>query len=163
MGVVASSLGIATFAGTLVKSVIKLKGFCANTRDAPAELDDLLDRLENLAIIISDFESESVREAGITPNATHIHKALSMCQNALQRINETALQLHSEICRRKCRGALKTVLKRDTIETLLRKLDRSERDLDLAISFYTSIQTASSGSSTKCEMIRLRLIRAITV
>ena len=141
IGLAASSLGLATFACTLIKSVIKIRSFCADVKDAPEELQDLLDRLENLANFLQDLGQQQAEGPNVPRDALQVQKCVVLFERALKCINDTASQLQKELGRKKHLTAFKIVLKKEVLGTLLSKLDRSERDLELAHSIYARAET----------------------
>jgi hypothetical protein len=133
IGVVSGIVGLAAFSLELSKSVVKLKDFAKDVRNAPKEVADLLIELENLANIL-----ELLAKQGSThpPQDEILNASLQFCQAALQQMSSMTNQLEVEIRSKRRRTSLKVALKAETITKLLDRLERSKSNLNLAYSLY---------------------------
>ena len=137
LSVVASGMGVAAFALQLAQSVTKIKKFCADVKNAPGELQEILDQIENISTIMARLGREETHSPSSSMNEDILQGSLQICQKAVDRISALASDLQDEMKSRRLRTSVRTVLKQDTIEKMLAKLDRSKTDLHIAYSMYT--------------------------
>ena len=139
VGVVASAVGIAAFGQQLASSILKIKGFCEDVKDAPKELRDVLDQIENISNIMSRLGR--VEDTATVTEVDDIFQASAqLCRTAIGRISTLAQELEEEMTRSRVRGSVRTVLKMKTLEKLIAKLERNKADLLIAHSMYTDIR-----------------------
>lgn len=137
VGLTASVLGIAAFAQQLTSAIVTIKRFVDDVKDAPEELRDVLDQVENFGKTMMELNVEATRDC---EEDADIHGAftssLNLCRQAADRVSRLALQLEEDIRKRGLRGGIHAVFKQKTLEAMLRKLDRSKADLHMAHSIY---------------------------
>lgn len=149
LGLVASGLSVAQFAGSIVTTSLKVKALLDEVKDAPESLRIMLDDIELLAPILCEATTAGDEGAGtnlaLLPATSHLQqemqKALKACQAAGEQLESLATGLMSEIdaarggLRRK-RAAVKIVLKRGTLAQYETRLQRTIRLLNLAQNTY---------------------------
>ena len=130
-------LGIAAFAQQLTTAVVKIKRFVDDVKDAPEELRDVISQVENFGRIMSSLDMEPTRDCEDDPDAYQaFSSSLALCQQAVDRISRLALHLEEDIAKGRLRGRIHAVYKKNTLESMLRKLDRSKFDLHIARTSY---------------------------
>lgn len=137
IGVVASGVGFAAFAGQLLDSVIKLQNLWTAVRNAP---DDILLLVEDIAIVtnlISDIEpqfGQSSTAESTTPAA--FNKCLLCFKRSVKDLEDLASKLESALKRNRKSGAVKVVLKKETIQNHRSRLESAKNTLNLAFQSY---------------------------
>lgn len=90
---VASGMAVASLPLQLVDSIIKIKNFLRHVKDAPKELERLIDLLERLEALLEDVRSLIERQTSLhaqhfpLPSNT-IHHCLRSCEKTLQPLHE---------------------------------------------------------------------------
>ena len=139
MGVVASVVGIAAFGQQLAASILKMKRFCEDVKDAPEELRVTLDRIENISNIMTRLGY--LEQTSQTTEVDDIFQAsIHLCQSAVGRISALAQELEDELRRKRLSGSMRAVLKKKTLEKLLISLERNKADLLIAQSMYADVR-----------------------
>ena len=123
-------VGIVAFAQQLIESTIKIKRFCQDVKDAPAELDYILKQAENIEDLLRQLKQQG-ESAG--PHVDIYRKCLDFCQSAVGNLSTMVVELRAKM-RSSQVHRVKLVLRRKDIESMLVRLDRSRADLHLAYS-----------------------------
>lgn len=137
LDIVAGSLGIIGVAQQLTTSIIKIKSFCKDVKDAPEELLDTISSIENFNNILMRLGEHQDRRLQQMKNDYLLHESVALCEKATDRIASLANHLQLGIERRTYRGSIKAVLKKKEVKAMLEKLDRSKFDLHFAYSLFT--------------------------
>ena len=76
LSVVASAVGIAAFAQQLAQSVLKIKAFCADVKNAPQELQDTLSQIENISNTMTRLSRGEAKPSCTTMNEDILDESL---------------------------------------------------------------------------------------
>ena len=140
LDVAAGALGITGIALQLSSSIFKIKKFCAEVQNAPDELQTIVQEIENLSNILASFTKDEPELASSETLDDAFQASLGLCSKAVSRLSAVVSQLHGPTERIRIRNKVKIVLKRERIQSILEKLDRSKADLHLAYSIYENAQ-----------------------
>lgn len=143
VGVVASSVAIGTFAAQITSSIVKLKSYWDQVHDAPEDIRDLMERVDNLNHVLADIEDDQRRTpvlSGVLGRAS-LSNCLQHCQKAADGLKKLIEELRTDLesgnkLRRK-RGSLKVVLKKVKIERYRAKMEWAISLLGLSNDLYT--------------------------
>lgn len=154
----ASIVGILGVSQQVAQSLFKLRTFCKDVRDAPADLRKLTASLENVSRILIRLD-ETVRStptSTFNANSDILRSSLKGCYDATVEISTFASNAHRELRKRKHRTSCVLVLRKHEIRAMLQILDRSKTDLALAFSMFASAEAMehrqelhSEGSSAR--------------
>lgn len=162
LDIVAGSLGIVGVGQQLLQSVLKIRDFCRDVRDAPAELQDTLLSIESMGrtlIRLGEIDTTSM-DGGM--NEDILQGTLDLCKGAVDRVATLSLELQLETRRAKYLGSIKTVLMRREAKALLAKLDRSKIDLHIAYSMYVDARRKAEHEIIRKCLEEERQSRALT-
>lgn len=140
VGIVASGVSIGGLAGQITASIIKLKSFWDQVQDAPADIRDLIEELEDLNYLLADIEDEQ-RLTSTVLDSTSSMRCLQHCKQGAARLKEvtdslsTDLQANSKL-KRKWASTM-VMLKKEKIDRYKAKLERAIRLLSLSHQLYT--------------------------
>ena len=137
LDVAAGALGIVGVAGQLASSILKIKNFCKDVKNAPEELLDTIGSVENFSKILIRLGEGQTRDLKDIKNGDILRESLSICKKAADRVATLAMDLQLETQFRGSRAAIKTVLKQKTVNAMLQQLDRSKLDLQLACTMFS--------------------------
>ncbi len=129
-----SSLGIASLALQLGDCIARLKSFWSAVKDAPEEIKYLLEEIETLSFVLSDFGANNDPKLNQGQEATF--KCFQFCKKAVGILDAVINEVEVEIKKRKRVGSVKAVLRRDVIEKLRERLMRAQSMLMLSNSLY---------------------------
>lgn len=131
--ITSSAIGVATFTQQLVQSVIMLKQFCNDVRNAPEELKETLDEIEHITQIMQEVGRDEMQSLG--GQGETLTRSVHLCKKAAGRIFALTTELQSNVKRNKF-GAVRAVMKQQDLRSMHEKLDRSKADLYFAYSMY---------------------------
>lgn len=139
LGIIASGVSIASIAIQIVGSVQQVLDFWSSIRDAPTDIQDLLEEVQLLANLLLELDDNDNDSSGSTrqPTAT---KAAQYCKNAANSIDAVVKDLADGIAMSKGRRrwtAVKAVLKEKKMAKSLQRLERAKMMLSLAQQCYT--------------------------
>ena len=140
IGVVASGISIGSLAIQIVSSIQQLLDFWSTVKDAPENVQALLQEINILGNLLSEIDgNEGEEHSSVIRQA--ITKATEYCQLALDKIDtvlrDLASGLYSTRGRIKHWTAVKTALKDKRLEKSLVRLERAKSLLNLAYQCYT--------------------------
>jgi hypothetical protein len=134
LGIVASGMGIASLALQVGDCIVRLKGFWDAVKDAPEEIKHLIEEIETLSIVLSDFETSEQLELNLGRESTS--RCLQLCKKAIGVLDSVVKELGAEIKRRKRVGSVKAVLKKDVIDKMRERLMTAQSMLMLSNNMY---------------------------
>lgn len=136
----AGIVGIVGVSYQVAQSLFKIRAFCKDVREAPADLQKLTASLENVSRILIRLD-EAVRSSPastLNTNGDILRSSLRGCYDATAEISTFVSNVHQKLSKRKYRTSCSLVLKRREIKMMLENLDRSKADLALAFSMFAS-------------------------
>jgi hypothetical protein len=134
LGIAASGIGIASLALQVGHCVVRLKGFWDAVKDAPEEIKHLIEEIETLSIVLSDFETSEQPELNLGRDSTL--RCLQFCKKAVGILDSIVKEVDAEVKKKKSVGSVTAVLKRDVIEKLRERLMTAQSILMLSNSIY---------------------------
>jgi hypothetical protein len=134
LGIAASGIGIASLALQVGDCVVRLKGFWDAVKDAPEEIKHLIEEIETLSSVLSDFETGEQPELNLGCESTS--RCLQFCKTAAEILDSVVKDVEANIRRRKRVGSVKAVLKREVIEKLRERLMTAQSMLMLSNNVY---------------------------
>lgn len=134
LGIAASGIGIASLALQVGDCIVKLKTFCDAVKNAPEEIGYLIEEIETLSLVLSEFEASDAAVSTIRQESTS--RCLLFCQKAASILSELVKDVEAEIRKRKRIGSVKAVLKRDAIKKLRERLMSAQSMLMLSNQIY---------------------------
>ena len=139
LGIIASGVSIASIATQIVGSVQQILDFWSSIRDAPTDIQDLLEEVQLLANLLLELDDNDNDHSGSSrqPTAT---KAAQYCKNAANSIDAVIKDLADGFAMSKGRRrwtAVKAVLKEKKMAKSLQRLERAKMMLSLAQQCYT--------------------------
>ena len=98
IGVVASGISIATLAVQIASSIVKLKSYWNELKDAPEDVWLLIEELEGLNILFSNIREDLQRNSTSEIKSASILalQCLEHCQRGASRLQELADDLHTD-------------------------------------------------------------------
>jgi hypothetical protein len=134
LGIAASGIGIASLALQAGDCIVRLKKFLDAVKDAPEEIKHLIEEIEMLSLVLSEFETGEQTRLNIEHESTS--RCLRFCQKTASILSALVIDIEAEIVKRKRVGSLKAVLKRDAIEKLRERLMTAQSMLILSNQIY---------------------------
>jgi hypothetical protein len=138
--VVASGVGIASFAVQLLDSAVKLRRLWTDVKDAPAEVVDLVSEIEVLSRVLGTIKPIHPPTPGNATFDAVFNQCYSICEQGARNLERIARDLEMLIKRKKTMGALRIVLKKDIVADHRSRLERAKTSLLLAQQTYLSMQ-----------------------
>ena len=143
VGIVASGINIVQLTGQVAQSIVRLKDYWSQLKDAPGEISSLLRDLEFLNLLLSDFEQEHIqsRLPDIVFDNEIFRQSLTICKEGAQELSELVDLLNhrssTTIKFGKQRCAFNVVRNRDQIKRYKSRLKRAISLLSLSHQSYT--------------------------
>ena len=142
VGTVASGISIGTLVLGVTSSIVKLKSYLDQVHDAPNDIKDLIEELEDLGFILADMEDQQrYTTSCVILDSTSISRSLQQCKRGLDHLKDTTVALSADLdassrLRRKW-GSAKVVLKKAQLDRYRVKLERAITLLNLSHQSYT--------------------------
>lgn len=143
IGVVASGLTIGSLAAGITSSIVKLKSYWDQVQNAPEDVRDLIEELEDLSYLLADIadDQQSNPMSSLIFDSTSASRCLQHCKRGADRLVELTDNLSTDLdasngLRRKWASA-KVMLKKDQVDRYKAKLERAIRLLSLSQQIYT--------------------------
>ena len=136
LGVIASGVSIGSITIQIVGSVQQILDFWSSIKDAPTDIQDLLEELQILANLLSEVDSSQNNG----PNSSSQLAAAKYCKNAATSITDVVKDLADGFAMSKGRRrwtAVIAVLKEKKMAKSLQRLERAKMMLFLAQQCYT--------------------------
>ncbi|CZR66958.1 uncharacterized protein PAC_16857 [Phialocephala subalpina] len=114
VGLIASGMGIASLGIQIGSGIIKLKQLWDDVKDAPEEIQYLLEEIDMCSQVLSAVDDDD-----LPPSAT---KSLELCLRVARLLKATVEELEASLAKRKRLGGFKCVLKRGAIDKLRERL-----------------------------------------
>ncbi len=129
LGLIASGMGIASLGIQIGSGIIKLKQLWDDVKDAPEEIQYLLDEIETLSQVLSAVDDDD----NLPLSAA---KRLELCSKGANLLKSLLEELQASVGKRKRLGGLKNVLKKGTVERLRERLKSAVMMLNLSCQTY---------------------------
>ncbi len=143
VGVIASGISIGTLAAQITSSIIKLKSYWDQVQDAPEDMLDLIEELEDLNQLLIDIEEDQRQNpmSNLILDPSSSSRCLQHCKRGATRLKELTDSLSEDMkgnSRSKRKWAsVKLVLKKDKTDRYRMKLQRVISLLNLSHQIYT--------------------------
>ena len=144
LGLIASGVSIGALAGQIASSVVKLKSYLDQVRDAPEDIRILVDEIEDLNFLLSDIKDDQCRNpySPMLLDNTSASRCLDHCQRGAERLRRVVVDMAAEFeCDnhpvKKRWAAAKIIWKRDRVERYKAELASAVRLLTLSHQIYT--------------------------
>jgi len=139
LGVVSSGIAVTQLASSVATSIIVLKGYFEQIKDAPAELQNLVEEIESLNVILSHIAADQSRTR-IVDNLC-MQRSLELCKKGVKELSESVEELRRKVegkskFQRQI-GKVKVVLRKEEIKRLKRRMKSAVRLLSLAYQCHT--------------------------
>ncbi|CAG8960449.1 hypothetical protein HYFRA_00008168 [Hymenoscyphus fraxineus] len=137
IGAVASGMSIAAFAGQIASSVLKLKSYIDQVKDAPEDIKIMVEEIEDLQLLLSDIEDDQARypHSEILAGSKSLSRCLNNCKRGVDRlqrlVDEISLDFKSAKSLRHKTVSMKFIWKKD-------KLVRYRAELAATVSYTSS-------------------------
>jgi hypothetical protein len=131
LGVVASSMGIASLAIQLGDIVLRWKNIWHTIKDAPEEVKYFIEEVEALGL----FLREKVPDKSLSPSDS-LSRSVEITQRLTTLLSSILVELDQAIAKRKIRGGVKVALKQGTINKLRDRLRSAQFLLMLSYQAY---------------------------
>ena len=134
-GAVASGVGIASFAVQIVDSGMKLNELWNAIKDAPEEIKWLKEDIDSINTILQELDAQQALTT-CTPSATKV--CYAACRRTAETLENVVTELENTISRKKRRGSLKVVLKKEILASHKTRLSEAKASLSLALQMQNS-------------------------
>ncbi|KAJ5808609.1 hypothetical protein N7474_009878 [Penicillium riverlandense] len=144
VGVVSSAITFATVVSQVTESIITIRDYWSQFRDAPNDLKCLMRDLELFGLILAEIEEDLSQDAFAfaLKGSKHALQSLEFCREAatnLQTISDDLLHdMNSSSHLRKSYAAAKVVMQRGKVERHIARLRNAIQLLSLSQQSYTS-------------------------
>ena len=138
VGVVASGIGIASFAIQMVSNIQTIYDFWKSIEGAPEDIGNTIEELRVLAAILKDLPNIT-NSNGTSSSPISILECLQHCRKALDHLNPIVSKLHAGILgnkRQKQWTSIKLVLGKAQMRDLNQRLERAKSTLGLVLISY---------------------------
>ncbi|KAK3114747.1 hypothetical protein LTR53_006590 [Teratosphaeriaceae sp. CCFEE 6253] len=139
VGLAASVIGVGAFAIQLAESVMKIKTFCERVKEAPRRLRHLAEEIEIMASLLTAVSGDHVLVDGA--NRALLERCVKLCREAVDELSSAAEGLLGSLGSRRYMSAVKTVLRRDHLDELVGRVERSRNLPDMAHRIYITAQS----------------------
>jgi hypothetical protein len=133
-GIAGGAIGAISLSIQLAESLQKIKGFYAAVKNAPTQVEELIEEIEIMQDILGDLESES--QSAHMASSVSMRRCIKVAQRATKSFVAFSVQLQTRMKKSKFRGGVKFALSRGDIKEMLDQLERTKSSLSLAYSLY---------------------------
>jgi len=143
LGAIASGVTMGALAGQIATSVLKLKSYLDEIKDAPENIRTLVDEIEDLQILLADIEYDEERNpySEMLVQNNSASRCLKHCRRGVEKLARIVDDMDVDFERlgymkRKLAG-VKHVWKRDKVDKYRAELESAVRLLNLSHQVYT--------------------------
>jgi hypothetical protein len=141
-GLIASGVTIGALAGQIASSVVKLKSYLDQVKDAPEDISVLIDEIECPRFLLADIEDDQRRNpySAMLLDNNSVSRCLDHCKRGAERLQRVVDEIAVEFGCLKPRKRWKTakiIWKRDRAEKYRAELAGAVRLLTLSHQVYT--------------------------
>jgi uncharacterized protein Yka (UPF0111/DUF47 family) len=133
----ASGIAVVSLAIQLVGSVREIRRFFRTLKDAPEELDRLLDLLEHMELMLGNIGKLVDPDSDISPS---VLKAIQTCEKALGKLGTLVQKfkrnLSAQSPLKRPLGFFKIAYKKQEVEEIEKQLDRAVNNLNMAMTYF---------------------------
>jgi hypothetical protein len=133
-GIAAGAIGVVSLSIQLAESLQKVKRFYGAVKNAPPQVEELVEEIEIMQDILSDLESGS-QSAHMVGSAS-MRRCMKVAQRATKSFVAFSDELQTRIKKSRFRGGVKFALSREDIKQMLDQLERTKSSLNLAYNLY---------------------------
>ncbi|KAH8769265.1 hypothetical protein BGZ57DRAFT_826094 [Hyaloscypha finlandica] len=134
ISIAGNGLGMASLALQVGQCMIVLKTFWDAVKDAPEDIRHLIEEIETLSLVLSDFKTSEQPE--FAPGNEASSRCFQFCKKAVENLNAAVKEVEVHIKKRKRVGSVKAVLRRDVIEKLRDRLTTAQSMFMLSNNLY---------------------------
>ena len=132
--IAAGAIGVVSLSIQLAESLQKVKGFYTAVKNAPPQIEELIEEIEIMQDILSDLESGS--QSANMASSANMQRCMKIAQRATKSFATFSSELQIRAKKSRFRGGVKFALSRDDIKHMLDQLERTKSSLNLAYSLY---------------------------
>jgi len=147
IGVVASGVGIAGFAGQTLESVLKLKQLWDDVRDVPEDIAMLLEEIELFTDQLTVIETHYQQILASSNSQPGLNRYLAFCGKIAKSLDDIVIDIRTLLRTRKRFATVKMVLKKETIAKYKSRLESAKTMLTLALQTLQMPHVAQIGST----------------
>ncbi|KAE9367098.1 hypothetical protein N431DRAFT_418216 [Stipitochalara longipes BDJ] len=136
IGLSGSGFGIASLVLQVGDSIMRLKGFWDAVEDAPEEIKHLIEEIEILSLVLSDFETPHLNQPEPEIGNEARAKCVQFFRKAVIILEAVVKEAEVEIRKRRKLGSMKAVLKKAEIAKLRERLATAQSMLMLSNNLY---------------------------
>ena len=136
IGLSGSGLGIASLAFQIGDSIMRLKSFWDSVKDAPEEIKHLIEEIETLSSVLSDFETTKSNQPEPEIGTESRSRCIQFCRKAVGILDVVVRHAEAGIQKRRNAGSMKAVLKKEEIAKLRERLRTAQSMLMLCNQVY---------------------------
>jgi hypothetical protein len=133
-GIAGGAIGAISLSIQLAESLQKVKCFYAAVKNAPAQIEELIEEIEIMQDILSDLESGS--QSAHMASSASMRRCIKVAQRATKNFVAFSSQIQTRVKKSKFRGGVKFALSREDTKEMLDQLERTKSSLNLAYSLY---------------------------
>lgn len=137
LGVISGSLGIVSLAIQVSDSVMKLKSFLDNVKDAPDEINYTIRQIEALDSVLSSADVHEYDDDSSEAVAVAMRTSKVFLVQAARALETSVKDLDLAIGKRKKVGSFKAALKQSVIDKLKQRLRDAQDLLVLSNQYYS--------------------------
>lgn len=133
-GIAAGAFGVISLGVQLAESVQKVRGFCANVKNAPSRLADLIEEIAEMSDLVKELEHKN-QSADLVASPI-MQRCIKSSRKAIGYFETFAGELQDRMERGKLRGRSSFAMRQKDIEQMLVRLERAKTLLVLAYMQY---------------------------
>jgi hypothetical protein len=137
LGIAASGMGVASLAIQIGDSVMKLKDFWNAVKEAPEEVEYLIEEIETLSLVLSDIGGNGNQDNLSQIDSAASKKCQDLCRRGAEVLSTVVRDAEQEIAKKKRFGSVKLVLKKGIQDKLRDRLRTVQIMLILSNQTYT--------------------------
>ena len=146
-GAVAGGISIAPIALELAKSVKRLKDFCHEVKNAPEDIQDLVDEMDDMSAVLAQLTAGNLHFA--TNGGQTLQTCLMHYSRANGRISAVVTELQGSLAAHRRRTSVAFPLNRAKLKDLAQKLERAKSSLLLALQTYSISVAQAQAADTQ--------------
>jgi hypothetical protein len=137
LGIVASGIGVASLAIQIGDSVMKLKDFWNAVKEAPEEVNYLIEEIETLSLVLSEIGANGDNDDTAQIGSASSKKCLDLCRRGAEVLSTVVKEAEQEIAKKKRIGSVKMALKKGLVDSLRDRLKTVQFMLMLSNQTYS--------------------------
>jgi hypothetical protein len=157
LGILASSIAVGQLTEQIVRGTRNLHDFWRSVKDAPKDIELLLEELKILGGTLTELQSDSGSQDGSELRGSAVTNCLQYCKRTSDEFETVILGLKHNMDDKKVKwGAVKAAFQKGKLQDFQQRLEKAKSMLTLAINCYSWYMVSYSTTAQGLTFVQAR-------